>query len=233
MPGFCVECLDDYLDSSDEHIPALLLECHEFLSRSVAFVALPRTKAELAQLGKLLLANIRACAKHRLYAEIQTGAEVVQAAMNAIFYAFVQYSLDNSGSNTKGFFLRARSEHRSFGSYDGKWPRTPRDLLPHGEEASIRAYVRWASDPDQPAALTMLGMICTAIYPLVYPVLRSDKTLRQDLAKVLAHALDGFPPEQFFGVSALKVRPEFIQLMGAVAVLDAICRSPGASSRDK
>ena len=31
MPGFCVECLDDYLDSSDEHIPALLLECHEFL----------------------------------------------------------------------------------------------------------------------------------------------------------------------------------------------------------
>ena len=142
VPGFCVECLDDYLDSSDEHIPALLLDCNEFLSRSVAFVALPRTKAELAQLGKLLLANTRACAEHRLYVEVQTGAEVVQAAMNAIFYAFVQYSLDNSGSNTKGFFLRARSEHRSFGSHDGKWPRTPKDLLPHGADASIRTYVR-------------------------------------------------------------------------------------------
>jgi len=67
----------------------------------------------------------------------------------------------------------------------------------------------------------MLGMICTctATYPLVYPVLRSDKTLRQDLSKLLARALDGCPPEQFFGISALNIGPEFIQLMGAVQVL--------------
>jgi len=81
----------------------------------------------------------------------------------------------------------------------------------------------------------MLGIICTctATYPLVDPVLRSAKTLRQDLSKILARALDGCPPEQFFGISALNIGPEFIQLMGAVVVLDAICRRLGASSRDK
>jgi len=185
-PKICPLCVYDFIiPFAIQHVTLLSKKCHAFWDAIVAFVAIQRSDVEIASLERSLTTLQKVCPSHRTITKPYNtlGQSLAQITLDTMMRAI--FNALNPEPTAESSMKRAHSERRSFGDTSGNWPQAPIQLLPYGTEASLRAYVCWATDPLLPWALLTISSLNVTVYPLVLPVLVGNPVMKS----ALAHAI--------------------------------------------